>query len=254
MKKLVLIAASLLFSLSTMAEICEGFGPQTPRDLTSKLGTNSVMFSKAPKKANMNLCNIHFHKNAEHKAKGFSIPAGKEKHGGWKCNETPKLKSTELAQTFAPICQNLQTGDTVEVHWVYSSCDVDPGKGLGSCLSDSCPNPQLRVETKVFVLVSGDTGSNFADYTELTEKNGYNQVVRGPKMNKRAEFLGSTTGPKYTQKTCSPLHVTWNVSQACEKLDIMTLGKWCKGNKFEEDHAHGVRQIVTNPKLLSKIR
>ena len=80
-----------------------------------------------------------------------------------------------------------------------------------------------------------------------------------PKMlptntGKPIEFLGSTTGPKYTEQSCSPYQVTWNVRPKCAKVDINSLAQWCKGNVFEEDHAHGVRKLVTNPKLLSNIQ
>ena len=37
-------------------------------------------------------------------------------------------------------------------------------------------------------------------------------------------------------------------------LDINSVGKWCEGNVFNEDHAHGVRNLVMNPKLLSPIK
>lgn len=67
------------------------------------------------------------------------------------------------------------------------------------------------------------------------------------------QFLGSTTGPSYTEAVCSPYQVTWSVRPQCAKLDINTVGEWCKGNTFDEDHAHGVRKLVTNPKLLSDI-
>jgi len=67
-------------------------------------------------------------------------------------------------------------------------------------------------------------------------------------------FLGSTTGPSYTQAKCSPLQVTWSVRPACTKIDINSLNKWCEGNVFQEDHAHGVRQLVTAPELLAKIK
>ena len=44
-----------------------------------------------------------------------------------------------------------------------------------------------------------------------------------------------------------------SVRPRCAKLDIGSLGEWCKSNVFEEDHAHGVRELVTNPALLSEI-
>lgn len=38
------------------------------------------------------------------------------------------------------------------------------------------------------------------------------------------EFLGSMTGPSFTESTCSPLQVTWRVRPQCAKLDINSLG------------------------------
>ncbi len=52
---------------------CTEFGPQTPRDIANALGTNKVKFPIAPPSSEMNLCNIHFHQAAEHKAPAFSI-------------------------------------------------------------------------------------------------------------------------------------------------------------------------------------
>ncbi len=51
----------------------------------------------------------------------------------------------------------------------------------------------------------------------------------------------------------SPFQVTWSVRPKVAKVNIETVGNWCKGNIFDEDHGHGVRNIVKNPKLLSKI-
>ena len=67
-------------------------------------------------------------------------------------------------------------------------------------------------------------------------------------------FRGSTTGPSYDEKTCSPAKVTWSVRPQCAKLDISSLHKWAEnGNAFNETKSHGVRQLVTSPELLSPI-
>lgn len=241
---------------------CEGFGPQTPRDIDNLKGENKRIFSIAPPASEMNLCNIHFHENAEHKAADFSIYAGDGHNGydsGYQCNISKQLTAAELAPTKEQICGgkhgDLQPGDTIEVHWVHTSCDIAPGKGLGSCLSDGCANPNLRVETQVFTLVNDPTAINFNDLTyDGNVVNGYHQAKALPdNTGAPVEFLGSTTGPKYSEQVCSPLQVTWSVRPQCAKVDINSLGEWCKGNAFEEDHAHGVRKLVTNPKLLSNI-
>ncbi len=64
------------------------------------------------------------------------------------------------------------------------------------------------------------------------------------------QFLGSTTGTKFSEQICSPYQVTWSVRPRCAKLDINSVGAWCRDNVFDEDHAHGVRKLVTDPRLL----
>jgi len=238
---------------------CEGFGPQTPRDIDGVKGTNPQVFSMAPASKDMNLCNIHFHNNAEHKAKDFSIYAGEGDHGhggGYQCKMSKSLSKAELKKPAGNICKGLKPGDTIEVHWVHTSCQIKPGKGLGSCLSNKCANPDLRVETQVFTLVNDASAAKFSDYSYANNMvNGRPQAKSLPsKSGKATDFMGSTTGPKYTESTCSPLQVTWAVRPQCARLDINSLGEWCKGNVFKEDHAHGVRKLVTNPKLLSNIK
>ena len=83
---------------------------------------------------------------------------------------------------------------------------------------------------------------------------GFHQAGALPDRTGAVQFLGSTTGPKYNNRTCSPLKVNWSVSPKCNHLDINTLHKWCEGNIFKEDHAHGVRKLVTNPEFLSEIK
>lgn len=245
-------------------DICKGFGPQTPRDIDGLSGENDRIFSIAPSSEDMNLCNIHFHENAEHKAKDFSIFAGEGNHGydsGYKCNMSENLSAPELKPTKEKICKgkhgDLVPGDTIEVHWVFTSCDIEPGKGLGSCVSKSCANPNLRVETQVFTLVNDSSAQDFNTLTYDGNKvNGLHQPKALPAgTGKAVEFTGSTTGPSYSDSKCSPYQVSWAVRPKCAKLDINTVGKWCAdGNVFKEDHAHGVRKLVTDKKLLSEIK
>lgn len=244
---------------ATSTAVCTGYGPQAPRDIDSKTGTNKNIFSVAPKYTNMNLCNIHMHNSAEHKAQAFSIYAGEGEHGhggGYQCGISKKLSKKELKAPKENICDGLKPGDTIEVHWVHSSCDVKPGEGLGSCMSEACTNPDLRVEAQVFTLVNDPSALNFENYSlDANRVNGYYQAKALPVNNEAlVEFLGSTTGPKYNDQQCSPLQVTWSVRQSCSKLDINSLGKWCKNNAFKESHAHGVRKLVTAPEMLSEIK
>ena len=124
-----------------------GVGPQAPRDLTKIVaGTNPVTFAKAPSADKMHLCNVHFHQFAEHKGAEYTAEAGKGDNKGFSCNKA-KPKANAHGTACAPKGTGhgpaLAVGDTIEVHWVFTSCDVKPGPGLGGCAS--CPNPQLRV-------------------------------------------------------------------------------------------------------------
>jgi len=234
------------------AEPVSGDGPQSPRDIDNPAGENKSVFSLAPNYDGMNLCNIHFHVNAEHKAQDFST-LDETGAGGYKCG-TP-LTPQELQPIEGEICHGVKPGDTIEVHWVYSSCNVEPGKGLGSCLSDACSNPNLRVETQVFIGVNDPTALNFDDFRLAGQVNGYYQAKALPTdTGEPVRYLGSTTGPSFSDVLGSPFQVSWSVRPQCAKLDINSLGKWCEDNVFKEDHGHGVRKLVTNPESLSEIK
>lgn len=236
-----------------------GYGPQSPRDLTAIAGENNRVFEPAPDHTVMNLCNIHFHENAEHKGGMFTTYAGNgDGHGngtGYKYNGT--LTEAELSPVGIEIGKSehgsLEPGDTIEVHYVFSSAQVKPGPTLGACLSDAIQNPQLRVEAQVMVLVNDPKAIDFGTLNEVTEVNGFSQAPNIPTtMGTSIKYAGSTTGPKYNEAG-SPLQVTWAVRPDVAKVNISTVDTWLKSNVFEESHAHGVRNLVTLPQLLSTI-
>lgn len=238
----------------------KGFGPQSPRDIDDATGNNYRTFSHAPQYQKMNLCNIHFHKNAEHKGGEFTSFVGYgDGHGynsGYKYNGN--LSSAESTPLDAAVCPNkhggLLVGDTIEVHYVHSSARVKPGPTLGACLNEDIKNPQLRVETQVYVLVNDSNALNFFELSRNGVRKGLHQALNIPNnTGTPVQYSGSTTGPSYNE-TGSPFQVTWNVRPKIAKVDIQTVGDWCKGNVYKEDHAHGVRNLVINPDLLSKIQ
>jgi len=241
------------------ADICQGYGPQAPRDIASAAGANPRAFATAPAAAAMNLCNIHFHAQAEHKGPGFAVAAvDAGEHGGFRCAGSDALTEAEMAAPAhrgAHACHGVAPGDTVEIHWVYTTCDATPGKGLGACLTDACANPQLRVESQVFLVVNDSTATRFGDFAYAGHVVGGRHQPRGLPTESGAPvvFAGSTTGPSYSDAKCSPMQVTWSVRPECLKIDIASLDAWCAGNVFQEDHAHGVRRLVTDPALLSPI-
>jgi len=251
-----ILAISLIGSATFAATMrCEVAGPQTPRDITRKDGQNRAAFPLAPAFTEMNLCNIHTHTNAENKGPDFSIHVGNFRNGGYACNETNSLTKEQLKDPMKGkgAYKGVKPGDTIEVHWVYSSCDVQPGNGLGACLSDTCKDPKLRVESQVFLLVNDPYALDFNNYTNKADKkNGVYQARAIPTdMGNPIVFRGSTTGPSYNEKICSPAQVTWSIRPQCAKLDISSLHTWAESNVFNETMSYGVRQLVTNPKLLS---
>ena len=237
----------------------KGFGPQSPRDIDAVTGNNQRLFNPAPASTEMNLCNIHFHKNAEHKGGEFTEYAGNGDghgfHSGYKFSG--KLNASELKPVGHDICPSkhgaLSAGDTIEVHYVHSTAQITPGPTLGSCLNDAIKNPQLRVETQVYILVNDNNALDFARLTQHEKKHQLHQATNIPSnTGTPVQYAGSTTGPSYNEKG-SPFQVTWSVRPKVAKVSIESVGQWCKGNVFEEDHAHGVRNLVTNPDLISKV-
>ena len=252
--RLVLSAAAFCLSATAaMAQLCQGYGPQTPRDISSATGANERLFALAPAASKMNLCNIHTHTNAEHRGPQFSISAGPGVNGGFKCDASG-LTAEQLTDPGEGAFKGAKPGDTIEVHWVHTSCEVAPGEGLGACLSEACANPQLRVEAQVFLVVNDASADDFRDYAYRGEAvGGLHQAKSLPFGGEPVEFMGSTTGPSYTQAKCSPLQVTWSVRPQCRTVDISSLNAWAEDNPFNETKSHGVRQLVTAPELLAPI-
>ncbi len=237
----------------------EGFGPQSPRDIDSAAGNNTLTFNAAPKYTEMNLCNIHFHKNAEHKGGEFTKYAGNGDGHGYQSGfkYSGQLTAAELAPVKGEICPSkhgdVKPGDTIEVHYVHTTAQVEPGETLGACFNDANKNPQLRVETQVYVVVNDASALDFEELNEHEKQDGVHQAINIPNnTGKPIQYAGSTTGPGYNEKG-SPFQVTWSVRPKVAKVNIATVGEWCEGNAFDEDHAHGVRNLVVNKDLLSEI-
>ena len=236
-----------------------GFGPQAPRDLETLKGNNQRAFSTAPAYKEMNLCNIHFHKYAEHRGGEFTKYVGngdgKGYGTGFAYNGT--LTEAELAPIDKVIGKaehgGLVPGDTIEVHYVHSTAQITPGPTLGACLSDATANPQLRVETQVYVLVNDANAADFVELTKHDVVDGYHQALNIPTTTgEPIQYEGSTTGPSYNEKG-SPLQVSWSVRPKVMKVDISSVDAWFKDNVFGEDYAHGVRNLVKNPDLISDL-
>lgn len=237
-----------------------GYGPQSPRDIDAVEGSNDRAFGTAPDRRLMNLCNIHFHENAEHRGGEFTTYAGNGDGNGYGTGfrYDGELTEAELASFGQPVGAtehgDLVPGDTIEIHFVHSTALVAPGPTLGACVTEAIGNPQLRVETVVAVLVNDETAADLTNIAQIEEVDGYYQVPNLPEdLGDAVTYAGSTTGPSYNQ-AASPFQVTWNVRLEVLKLDIGSVAAWLENNPFEEDHAHGVRNLVLNLDLLSPIQ
>ncbi|MEM8794018.1 MAG: delta-class carbonic anhydrase [Pseudomonadota bacterium] len=238
-----------------------GFGPQSPRDINTAEGENQRIFAHAPAFTRMNLCNIHFHENAEHKGGEFTTFAGNGNGNGKGYGTGFKYDGDLTDEELEPVNVtvgpsdhgDLVPGDTIEVHFVHSTAEVTPGPTLGACVSEAITNPQLRVEAVIAVLVNDEDAVSFMEMTQIEVVDGLYQAVNLPDyLGAPVTYAGSTTGPSYNEKA-SPFQVTWGVRPNVVKVDIRSVGDWLSDNVFNEDHAHGVRNLVVNPLLLSPI-
>lgn len=238
----------------------QGFGPQSPRDIDQLDGENANQFQAAPAHTAMNLCNIHFHIGAEHKGGEFTTYAGNGNGQGAGTGYLydGTLSKKQLKPTKGKVCaakgKGLVPGDTIEVHFVHTTAQIEPGPTLGACLSDNIMNPQLRVEAQVMVLANDKSATSFLDLATVEQKDGYFQAPNIPtNTGTPVQYAGSTTGPSYNEKG-SPLQVSWSVRPEVAVVNINTVADWCEDNQFNEDHAHRVRNLVLNPLLLSVIK
>ena len=90
-----------------------------------------------------------------------------------------------------------EPGETIEVHWVHTSCDATPGKGLGACVPEGCTDPLLRVEAQAFLVVNDPNALDFTDMVyDGNVVNGFHQAKMIPSdTGTPVLFRGSTTGP-----------------------------------------------------------
>lgn len=236
-----------------------GFGPQAPRDLGTAAGDNTNAFGLSPPSNEMHLCNIHFHEGAEHRGGQFTTFAGNGDGKGYGSGYLYDGDLTEAETTPVDFAigtsehSSLVPGDTIEQHYVHTTAQITPGPTLGSCLQDNIMNPQLRVETVVFVIVNDDSAADMVELNTVEMVDGFWQAPNLPMgLGDTIEYAGSTTGPSYNEKG-SPLQVSWSVRPQVMKVSATSVAKWLEGNQFDEDHAHGVRNLVQNPALLSPI-
>jgi hypothetical protein len=157
----------------------------------------------------MNLCNIHFYRNAEHKSAAYSTYVEDGSNSGWACQK-PAAGSLVQKHVEYNGCEGIIPGDTIGVHWGYTTCDIvsegvtPMGGGLNACLTTVCSKPQLRVVAQVLLL----------------QKNGEQKFADSPISHDdpTVVYTGSTTGTRYSNDHCSPFQVTWDMKKPVTHL------------------------------------
>ena len=107
---LLLVPGLALAESKTPEGTCEGAGPQTPRDIHMTAGTNPTVFAKAPARADMQLCDIHFHRFAEHKAEGYSKLMGEGDYRGYVCDGSTPAKDSDRNTDTSKGCAGIGVG------------------------------------------------------------------------------------------------------------------------------------------------
>lgn len=103
------------------------------------------------------------------------------------------------------------------------------------------------------MLVNDPDADDFTQIARFESLDGLNQLPDLPAdLGAPTVYNGSTTGEDFDLKG-SPVQVTWSVRPKVAKIDIGSLARWFADNPFQENHAHPVRNLVTDPDLLSQI-
>lgn len=239
---------------------CDFAGPQSPRDVTGVDGSNPYKvegLQRTTSTEGMRICNVHFHRFAEHRSEGqYDVDKGRE---GWACRSAGASSGDGQAAPDENGGLDEQApahdGDTVEVHWAYTTCpqqlideqiaaalEKDPKAitGLAPC---ACPGAEIVFEARIF-RISKDSGLDTLSNTPP------------PPTGELARYFGSTTGAVYNG-TCSPIQSGWRVDRSCGELKLSALEAWLQDPRgailFNESKPHGVRELVTDPKILSRL-
>lgn len=256
---------------------CAEAEPQSPRDVTpgfvgekpSRLPPSSIV----TRVDTMALVNVHFHLGAEHRSEGeydttkpsddtearrrlrrlldSGDPALPLETHGYYCDQSPgyveKRDAGGLGEYAFEHCENVEVGQTYEVHWVYSTGAAAEeserlAPGLGGAMSTQV-NPTVAVRAQVFY-VTADRG----DDLEGLAFSGWRSEMIGD--GDAAYYSGSTTGRGYdNDASCSPVQVSWNVDRRCRAVSAASLDAMCAAMRergMGADAApQGSRDLVT---------
>lgn len=210
----------------------------------------------------LKLTNLHYHLGAEHKFVGeYDDPTESEKYDaalkdknkldqdkpdagdghrpGFMC----KASSTKAGQKTPG--GNGEYGKTYEFHFVYSTAGDDTlvanlGKAAGQDVTGRFQgNPMIVVQARVFVIDDSGTGASGGSASVDEDV----KVPTNPvKLENAVMYTGSTTGPKYNNKCCSPYVITWHVQTTCNRISAAAFDKLVAQDN--DGHMHGSRWLL----------
>ena len=227
-RALIILSSVVSCTMLSWVVSCAGPSAQQNQSTVSTTDTVAVCGPQAPRNIaraggnntvaipdgeTPNLCNVHFHRPFEH-AGWASMPEASPPNG-------------------SPVCKDVTIGDKIEFHWVYTNCNLPatPKAGLANCVCDR-DDLVLRVFAKGY-LVDENGGSLSQPTTDFVK------------------YTGSTTGPSYSNETCSLAKVNWQVHPHVTKLKRDSIAEFCSSNQWSEDHAHDIRVLVEREDWLS---
>jgi hypothetical protein len=154
-------------------------------------------------------------------------------------------------------CQNMQVGQTYEVHWPQSiagACGTpnqfqSPFEDGVFCHADKLDlaktNEQIGVEAQVFTVVNDE------DYYYPDLMHG--MIVDGAMGEDIAKYTGSTTGTSRDNEICSRYSpITWHVDRKCHLISASSFDKMCADMMSQRDDMtddmtpHGSRELVAD--------
>ncbi|CAE7217860.1 unnamed protein product [Symbiodinium natans] len=211
--------------------------------------------------------NLHWHLGAEHYSKGeYDIPVGKHRRhrpGPPKWDGQPLVPEVQpgffcnlrgyddhLKPYHFKHCEDAQVGYTYEFHWVFSSAGPLSNEfrlysGLDQAFNRSS-NPMAIVRGQVCRIINDETLK-----TEHEVERDYDNFVeqwRAPDLGNAVRYVGSTTGPSFDNKVCSPVAVNWHVDTKCCTLTAQALDRTCQKMKemgmTADLRPHGSRELV----------
>lgn len=103
------------------------------------------------------------------------------------------------------------------------------------------------------MIVNDDSAADLVELNKVERVNGHWQAPNLPMdLGEPIQYAVSTTGPSFNEKG-SLFQVSWSVRPKVMKISASSVAKWLESNRFDADHAHGARNLVINPALLSPI-